>query len=78
MSDERDDHGLSAGADQLLDDAGPRELERGPTGTEEGELRGPGQWLRFVDALDRLRLGHATATPRPLTTSPTFRDRHRL
>ena len=63
MPDECDDDGLPAGTDQLLDDAGPRELERGPARAEERELRGSRQWLRFVDALDRLRFRHATVTP---------------
>ena len=63
VTDERDDHGLAARADELLDDAGPRELERGAARAEQRELRCSGQWLRFVDAFDRLRFGHATVTP---------------
>jgi hypothetical protein len=72
VTDERDDDGLTARADELLDDAGPGELEGGATRTEQGKLCRPGHGLRRVDALDRLRFRHATATPWPMTTSPTF------
>ena len=71
MTDERDDDRLPAGADELLDDPRPGQVERGAGRTQEGELRGSREWLRFVDALDRLRFRHSTVTPWPPIASPT-------